>query len=357
MSVFTSCFKGVFSGLSGGLDLTRNALFQEEVDLNGRTLRVARLLGEGGYSFVYLAKDVHSGKEFALKKMICQSSEQLEMAKREIDVMHRFKKTKCENLLQLVDSSFEEGGGHGGAGGKAKGRGRSGSRGENVVNLLFEAYKEGTVLDLVEAAVASKHSLSPRLVLSLFLQVCRAVKAMHELGGKEGPLAHRDIKPHNVLLSSENAPSAGGMAAKSFLAVLMDFGSTRSARITVTSRQEALKCQEEAEAHSTGTYRPPELFDTPSNCSIDERTDIWSLGCLLYYMCYGESPFEYVLNEAGGSLALAVMSGKVAWPDHGVGYHPLIVDLIKECLVQDIEARPFIQPLMESTEKAIASLD
>ena len=49
MSVFTSCFKGVFSGLSGGLDLTRNALFQEEVDLNGRTLRVARLLGEGGY--------------------------------------------------------------------------------------------------------------------------------------------------------------------------------------------------------------------------------------------------------------------------------------------------------------------
>lgn len=39
--------------------------------------------------------------------------------------------------------------------------------------------------------------------------------------------------------------------------------------------------QEDAEAHCTAPYRPPELFDVPSHCAVDERVDVWSLGCLL----------------------------------------------------------------------------
>ena len=39
--------------------------------------------------------------------------------------------------------------------------------------------------------------------------------------------------------------------------------------------------QEDAEAHCTAPYRAPELFDVPSHCTIDERVDVWSLGCLL----------------------------------------------------------------------------
>ena len=59
-------------------------------------------------------------------------------------------------------------------------------------------------------------------------------------------------------------------------------------------RRQALEVQEEAEAHSSAPYRAPELFDVPSRCSIDERTDVWSLGCLLYFVMYGCSPFEKV---------------------------------------------------------------
>ena len=166
------------------------------------------------------------------------------------------------------------------------------------------------------------------------------------------PYAHRDIKPHNVLLRRKASEGASG--SESFAAVLMDFGSARPARVEVRSRNRALKVQEEAEAHSTATYRPPELFDTPSECTIDERTDVWSLGCLLYYMCYKESPFEYAVSEAGGSLALAVLSGKVAWDDCG-DLKPL-ADLAKTCMAPANADRPYVQEVVKNVTELIDAM-
>ena len=329
-----------------GLGLTSGRGVGSVVHVGTRVLRLTHVLGEGGYSFVYLAKDVNTGREYALKKMLCQSSEQLELAKNEIDVMHLFKGHK--NLLRLIDSDSARKGNEGDRSGSGGGGGGGSSTGGSVVHLLFEVYKDGTVLDLIEG---SEH-VDPLVVLNVFLQVCEGTRHMHSCV-KGAPYAHRDIKPHNVLLSKQNTQDGN---LNPFHAVVMDFGSTRPARITVTNRQQALKVQEEAEAHSTGTYRPPELFDTPSQCEIDEKTDVWSLGCLLYYMIYGESPFEYVLNEAGGSLALAVISGKVSWPDKGVGYHKKLAELAKFCMKQDPKERPSVDQVLEEANKAYESI-
>ena len=294
------------------------------VKVGRRTFKIVSTLGEGGYSFVYLVRDAATGKEYALKQILAQTSEQLEQAKNEIDVLRLF---NHPNLLGLVDSEAV--------------KTQTGSQ----INLLFEAYKEGTLVDLVESSA----SLHPAVVLNIFLQVCRGCQCMHLPKTKGGTrYAHRDIKPHNVLLSSQSED-----ALDPYHAVLMDFGSARPARVSVTSRSGALKAQEEAEAHTTATYRSPELFDCPSEFELDERTDVWSLGCLLYYMCYGESPFEYVLNQAGGSLALAVISGKMSWGAEGKGYHPLVEDLCRLCLRQDLDERPFVDQVLEEAYRAL----
>lgn len=47
------------------------------------------------------------------------------------------------------------------------------------------------------------------------------------------------------------------------------------------STQYVLLKDDAVQAHCTAPYKAPELFDVPSQCTVDERVDVWSLGCLL----------------------------------------------------------------------------
>lgn len=97
-------------------------------------------------------------------------------------------------------------------------------------------------------------------------------------------------------------------------AVLMDFGSCTEAREQICGQPEAQRLQDWAEERCSMTYRAPELFNVQSYCMIDERTDIWSLGCVLYAICFFKCPYD-VIYEKGDSVALAVLSGHIAFPE------------------------------------------
>ena len=102
---------------------------------------------------------------------------------------------------------------------------------------------------------------------------------------------NRDLRPANVMMSDDGQP------------ILADFGSAIPARIKITSRTIALQEQDRAAEHSTMPYRAPELFDVKTDTTLDEKVDIWSLGCTLYALAYGTSPFETNQTEQGGSIA------------------------------------------------------
>ena len=121
-----------------------------------------------------------------------------------------------------------------------------------------------------------QHSLSTKQRLKLFIQVCQAVQHAHQKG-----IIHRDIKPSNILVT--NTPD--GQA----LPVVIDFGIAKA----TTDQPLTDKTLFTAFQMLIGTpaYMSPEQADLTS-VEVDTRTDIYSLGVLLYELLTGCTPFE-----------------------------------------------------------------
>ena len=117
--------------------------------------------------------------------------------------------------------------------------------------------------------------------------------------------------------------------------------------------------QEDAEANCTAPYRAPELFDVRSDAAVDERVDVWGLGCTAFAAMYGASPFEAAAGRPGGSLALAAMSGALAFPAVASPYPEPMHGLVRAMLEPDPGKRPWIgdvQRMVEEVERELLQL-
>ena len=137
--------------------------------------------------------------------------------------------------------------------------------------------------------------------------------------------------------------------------ILMDFGSTMKARVKVENRSQALLQQDIAAEQSTMAYRAPELFDVKTGVTLDEKVDIWSLGCTLFALAYSHSPFENTqTTEQGGSIAMAVMGAQYKHP--ASAYSQGLRDLIDCMLKVKPVDRPDIHEVRVVSDKASHSL-
>jgi serine/threonine protein kinase/Tol biopolymer transport system component/Tfp pilus assembly protein PilF len=142
------------------------------------------------------------------------------------------------------------------------------------------------VMELVKGVsiteYCDKNSLNTKERLELFIQVCNAVQHAHQKG-----IIHRDIKPTNVMVTLHD----GKPVPK-----VIDFGIAKAINQKLTEKTLFTRY-----AHIIGTpaYMSPEQAEL-SDLDIDTRTDIYSLGVLLYELLTGTPPFgEEELRKAG----------------------------------------------------------
>lgn len=175
--------------------------------------------------------------------------------------------------------------------------------------------------------------------------------------GEIVPYAHRDIKPGSLV--THTADEGNVMIADDGITpVLMDFGSLVRARKYISSRQEALEVQETAEINSTMPYRAPELFDVKTGSTITEKVDVWSLGCTLFALLYGHSPFEPPTESSlvGDSIALAVTQGSFKFPE-GNYTDWGAKEVVRQCLVVDPDARPSVKEIRHLVDDIITRME
>ncbi|KAG9286470.1 hypothetical protein G9A89_014636 [Geosiphon pyriformis] len=313
--------------------------------INRHTFKVIKLLGEGGFSFVYLVKDVSTGRLYALKKIRCSiESGAVKDAMKEVEMYRLF---QHENIIQVIDTCVVQDRDSG-----------------KIVYIFLPYYKRGNLQDAINDHLLNHTHFNEKEMLEIFRQICYGVRALHtyqlptvpkrsdihsttidpalsqsDNGVNIVPYAHRDIKPGNILISDDGKTP-----------ILMDFGSLVRARIKINNRAEALTQQDLAATHSTMPYRAPELFDVKTNTELNEKVDIWSLGCTLYAMAYGKSPFETSITEQGGSMTLAVLNAQFRFPEAEQEiYSSEFRDLINFMLVADPKNRPDIHQVIAKT--------
>ncbi|KAH0537136.1 hypothetical protein FGG08_006040 [Glutinoglossum americanum] len=273
-----------------------------KIQVGKHNVIIDRYLSEGGFAHVYLVKLSHpiDGSDVAvLKRVAVPDKDALTSMRTEVETMKKLRGHR--HIVTYIDSHASQlkGGGY-------------------EVFLLMEYCSGGGLIDFMNTRLQNR--LTESEILKIFSDVAEGVACMHYL---KPPLLHRDLKVENVLISA----SASSRRYK-----LCDFGSAAPPRPAATTATECRLIEEDVQKHTTLQYRSPEMIDVYQKQAIDEKSDIWALGVLLYKLCYYTTPFE----EQG---QLAILHASFKFP----GY-PAFSDRIKKLIASMLMEKPHLRP-------------
>lgn len=206
---------------------------------------IDRELGRGGMGVVYQARDVRLGRQIALKVMLPEVVDRIgkKSFDREIRYMARL---QHPHILPLLE----------------------GGEVEELVYYAMPFVKGGSLRDVLK----SRGTLSIDNTLKITEQVGSALEEAHSMR-----IVHCDLKPENILIS-------GGMA------VLSDFGIARS----ILNENVEWRKKDLGSAGSPVYVSPEQVTGE----TVDERSDVYSLACVVFEMLAGKPPFDGPTVEA-----------------------------------------------------------
>jgi eukaryotic-like serine/threonine-protein kinase len=268
------------------------ALSAETASLTGQVIgayRVERLLGKGGMGEVYLAEDTRLGRLVALKFLTRRLSDDNWACRQLIKEAQAVAQLDHPNICAV--HGLEEVDGH---------------------SFIVMQYLEGEILlDLITSG-----GVGAEMILPLAQQMASAVAAAHAHG-----IIHRDIKPQNMIVTP-----AGQLK-------VLDFGLAKVIQVKPGARIADRQSQASRAGLIAGTvaYMSPEQLRAER---LDYRSDIFSLGVVIYEVVSGQHPFARG-NDAETISAILTASP----PQLHNGLNSRLASIIRKCLEKDKELR------------------
>ena len=273
--------EGGWSKAPAPADVSAAQSLPEGVVLSGR-YQILKMLGQGGMGAVYKAQDLELDRTVAVKVIrpeLAADPKALARFKQEIilarQITHR-------NVIRIFDLGTHEG-----------------------FKYITMEFVEGRDL----AAVRSEKQLPVDEAVRIMRQVCRALEAAHN-----EKVIHRDLKPQNIMVDGTGRVH------------VMDFGLARSVEMSGMTQTGALL--------GTPAYMSPEQA---KGIPVDERSDIFSFGIILYELLTGKTPFQ------ADTVWATLLSRTQAPPPPPVTLvpqlAPLLNQIVMKCLAIDPEQR------------------
>jgi serine/threonine-protein kinase len=251
--------------------------------------RVTRQLGEGGMGVVYEAEHPVIGRKVAIKLLHLALARDPEVVARFFNEARAIHTVGHENIVEIMDF---------------------GQTADGQPYFIMEFLAGEAMNDRI-----ARNVLTPVEACEVADQICRALGAAHDKG-----IVHRDLKPHNVQLLPT---TSGRMHLK-----LLDFGVAKI--MNAADLSQSVKTR-------TGSLMGTPIYMSPEQCKgsaeLDSRTDIYSLGVMLYEMLAGRPPF--VAAGVGELFAMHMLQPAPPVTDFAPKTPPMMAAAVMKALAKD----------------------
>ncbi|EAT38082.1 AAEL009991-PB [Aedes aegypti] len=282
-----------YNGLSQHVDFLRLSNPTERFEL-------LDLIGEGTYGEVYSAKDKHTGRKYAVK-ILESIADNIEEIEEEYLVLRDL--SKHPNIPDFAGLFLK----------------RGATVEDDQLWFVLELCTGGSVTDLVQGLRNRGSRLTNNQIAYILRETVHALVFLHE-----NHCMHRDIKGHNILLTENGHVK------------LVDFGVSSHLAATMARRNTSV---------GTPYWMAPEVIacEQQLDQSYDSRCDVWSIGITAIELAEGDPP----LCELHPMRALfQIPRNPPPRLTHPENYSAMLSDFISECLVKDLEQRPFSKELI-----------